>query len=84
MLKPLAALALIALASPAFAQAGDPNAMKCVEFMNLSAEGMDQMARALEQQLTGKDELNPELVRHLGNVCPMNPELTVAEAAAKK
>lgn len=84
MIRILAAASLVALAGTAtFAQEGDPNTMKCVEFMALSAEGMAQVSRQVSINGGGPNEVNADIVRKLENTCPTNPEMTVAEAAGQ-
>ncbi|MCX7668746.1 MAG: hypothetical protein N2439_01570 [Anaerolineae bacterium] len=77
-----AALALAA-ASAAFAQAGDPNTMKCVEYAALDAEGKAQLMRALSEALGQGNEVNADLARKVDETCQTNPEMTVAAAAGQ-
>ncbi len=85
MTRVLLAASLAALAgSAAFAQEGDPNTMKCVEFMSLSAEGMAQVSRQVSINAGGPNEVNADIVRTLERTCPTNPEMTVAEAAGQQ
>lgn len=86
MTKTFLAAAAIALAcgSAAFAQAGDPTTMKCVEYSALSVEGKAQLVRAYVESTGGGNELDADVVRKLDNVCPTNPEMTVADAAAQQ
>lgn len=76
----IAAALALAGASAAFAQAGDPGTMKCIEYQGLDVEGKAQLMRALSEALGQGNEANADLARKVDEVCQTNPEMTVAEA----